>query len=77
MQANFPGVDFLGTVLKFRKRKKIWFSLDYIHSYMHTYTSFNIEFKVAKDQLVSLIYNYYYDFKTTKTRNYNSLKFKT
>ena len=33
---------------------------------MHTYTSFNIEFKVAKDELVSLSYNYYYDFKLQK-----------
>ena len=29
MQANFPGFDFLGTALKFRKRKKISSSLVY------------------------------------------------
>ena len=75
MEANFPGVDFLGTVLKFRRRKKIWSSLVYIHTYIHTYTLFNIEFKVAKDKLVSSSYKY--DFKTTKTGNYNILKFKT
>ena len=27
---NFPGVDFLGTALKFRKRKKISSSLVYV-----------------------------------------------
>ena len=42
--------------------------------YIHTYTLFNLEFKVAKDKLVSPSYKY--DFKTTKTRNYNILKFK-
>ena len=29
MWTNFPGVDFLGTALKFRKRKKNWSSLVY------------------------------------------------
>ena len=38
------------------------------------YTLFNLEFKVAKDKLVSSSYKN--DFKTTKTRNYNLLKFK-
>ena len=48
----------------------------YIHTYIliHTYTLFNLEFKVAKDKLVSS--SYQYDFKTTKTRNYNILIFK-
>ena len=41
---------------------------------IHIYTLFNLEFKVAKDKLVSLSYKN--DFKTTKTRNYNLLKFK-
>ena len=41
--------------------------------YIHTYTLFNLEFKVAKDKLVSSSYKY--DFKTTKTRNYNILNF--
>ena len=38
------------------------------------YTLFHLEFKVAKDKLVSSSYKN--DFKTTKTRNYNLLKFK-
>ena len=38
------------------------------------YTLFNLEFKVAKDKLVSSSYKN--DFKTTKTRNYNLLTFK-
>ena len=38
------------------------------------YTLCNLEFKVAKDKLVSSSYKN--DFKTTKTRNYNLLKFK-
>ena len=45
MEANFPGVDFLGTVLKFRRRKKIWSSLVYIHTYIHTYALFNLDLK--------------------------------
>ena len=45
----------------------------YIHTYIQTYTLFNLEFKVAKDKLVSSSYKY--DFKTTKTRNYNILIF--
>ena len=40
----------------------------------YTYTLFNLEFKVGKDKLVSSSYKN--DFKTTKTRNYNLLKFK-
>ena len=63
----------------------------FIHTYIHTYsffeqnafrraldihtqTLFNFKFKVAKDKLVSSSYRY--DFKTTKTRNYNILIFK-
>ena len=46
----------------------------YIHTYIHIYTLFNLEFKVVKDKLVSSSYKY--DFKTTKTRNYNILMFK-
>ena len=38
------------------------------------YTLFNLDFKVAKDKLVSSSYKN--DFKTTKARNYNLLKFK-
>ena len=34
--------------------------------YIHTYTLFNLEFKVAKDKLVSSSYKY--DFQTTKTK---------
>ena len=34
--------------------------------YIHTYTLFNLEFKVAKDNLVSSSYKY--DFQTTKTK---------
>ena len=34
-----------------------------IHTYIHTSTIFNLKFKVAKDNLVSLSYKY--DFKTT------------
>ena len=30
MKANFPGVDFLGTTLKFSKRKKNSLSLVYV-----------------------------------------------
>ena len=30
MEANFPGVDFLGTALEFRKSKKISSSLVYV-----------------------------------------------
>ena len=41
---------------------------------MQTYPLFNLEFKVAKDKIVSSSYKY--DFKTTKTRNYNILNFK-
>ena len=48
----------------------------YIHTYIliHTYTLFNLKFTVAKDKLVSSSYKY--DFKTTKTRNYDILIFK-
>ena len=46
----------------------------YMNTYIHTYTLFNLEFKVAEDKLVS--WSYKYDFKTTKMRNYNILKFK-
>ena len=48
----------------------------HIHTHIHTYihTLFNLESKVAEDKLVSSSYKY--DFKTTKTRNYNILIFK-
>ena len=49
-------------------------SYTYMYTYIDTYILFNLEFKVAKGKLVSSSYNY--DFKTTKTRNYNILIFK-
>ena len=45
-----------------------------VASIIHTYTLFNLEFKVAIDKLVSSSYKY--DIKTTKARDYNILNFK-
>ena len=46
----------LNPITAFNREELITFIHTYMHTYIHTFTLFNLEFKVAKDKLVSSIF---------------------
>ena len=72
---DFPGLVWLQQYMSHRPTMSNMSVNPVIHTYIHTYTLFNLEFSGAKEKLVSSSYKLSKILNTAKMSNYNTLKF--